>query len=82
MALRANPEWVVERRARSLTHQRVTTAKIILFAAALACAAFNRLIAKPRGAWRRMARVIAGELALLFLILGAAVMLAQTEPYG
>jgi putative copper export protein len=56
--------------------------KLVLFAAALGCAAFNRLFATPRGAWRLMARVIAGELALLFLIVAAAVALAQTEPCG
>mgnify|MGYP001550182043 CR=1 FL=1 len=56
--------------------------KLVLFAAALGCAAFNRLFATPRGAWRFMARVIAGELALLFLIVAAAVALAQTEPCG
>lgn len=61
---------------------QLVIAKLVLFAAALGCAALNRLFATPRGAWRLMARVIAGELALLFLIVAVAVALAQTEPYG
>jgi putative copper export protein len=56
--------------------------KITGFAAALACAAFNRSWAGPNAAWRVMAGVIFGELALLLLIVAAAVLLAQSEPYG
>lgn len=61
---------------------RWVSTKIALFATALAIAAFNRIVVTPRGAWRLLAWTIAGELALLALVIAAAVALARTEPYG
>ena len=65
-----------------MRYGQLALTKIVLFAATLACAAFNRFVATPRANWGAMARVITGELALLIVIIAAAVLLAQNEPYG
>lgn len=54
--------------------------KVTLFAGALALAAFNGLVATPRGAWRALAISIALELTVLGGALALAVRLAGTEP--
>ncbi|MFT3727709.1 MAG: CopD family protein [Terricaulis sp.] len=65
-----------------MRYGRLALTKIVLFAAALGCAAFNRFVTTPRADWRTMMRVIAGELALLTAIVAIAILLAQNEPYG
>lgn len=61
---------------------RLADLKIKLFAGAVVLAGFNRFFATPRGAWRTMIGLIAGELAVLALVVAAAIGLAGTEPYS